>query len=110
MHKNSLKAYSENAPHFKGRASMIYNKLIERGAMTDRQLMTELGFTERNEISPRVTELKEGYWVRELGDIDELIKGRKVRVRLVAARTKEDRLAYIRSLEANHQLDLFKAA
>jgi hypothetical protein len=105
MHTNSLRCYSEERDNLGKRASLIYNLLLEKGALTDRDVTKMLGFTELNCCRPRLTELIKSHWCYEVGDIDCCVTGK--RVRLVAARTAEQRQDHIKVMSAaKGQLEL----
>jgi hypothetical protein len=105
MHKNSLEAFCFEKQKLSKREAMIYNTFLEKGALTDRDVMTLLGFTEPNATRPRITSLIHSHWCYEVGDIDCCVTGK--RVRLVAARTAQQRQDHIKVMsEAKEQLEL----
>jgi hypothetical protein len=109
IHQNSLRCYGEERDNLGKRASLIYNLLREKGALTDRDVMTMLGFKEPNATRPRLTELIKASWCYEVGDIDCIVTGK--RVRLVAARTAQEREAHLKVLRVGFgQLELFHVA
>jgi hypothetical protein len=109
MHTNSLKCYGEERDSLGKRASLIHQLLLDKGALTDRDVMELLGFKEPNATRPRLTELIKSHWCYEVGDINCPVTGK--RVRLVAARTKEERDLHIKVLKTSFgQLDLFTIA
>jgi hypothetical protein len=107
MHQNSLAAYYQEQDKLAGRALLIWTVLLAQGAMTDRQLMEDMGFTDPNAVRPRLTELCKAHWCYEAGNINCHSTGK--RVRLVAARSREERNVIISRL-VTPQLELFKAA
>lgn len=86
MHENSLFAWAEGRQKaFCKRSALIIGWLRIHGKETDRQIAYALGFTERNSVSPRITELIRAGIVREVGSTKDEITGKKVRVVEVAA-------------------------
>ena len=59
MHQNSLQAYSEEAQHLNKRQQAIleFFQLNPDSSYTDRQVQALMGFIERNQVQPRITEL-----------------------------------------------------
>jgi len=108
MHRNSLKVYAELKDKMSARARVIHTLLLSVGAMTDRQVMHRLNYTEPNMCRPRCSELIQSHWCYEAGHINDHETGK--RVRLVAARTAQERREFLASLETQKppkQLDLF---
>jgi hypothetical protein len=90
MHENSLLAFDQIEEDRGKRAEAIYRLLIAGGRpMTDREIMTQLGFRERNATAPRITELIDNRWLVETGSIECPVTGK--RVRRVRALTDEER-------------------
>ena len=82
MHINSLTAYREEREQLRGRQALIYELLSETNtAMTDREVMSKLGFSEPNAVRPRITELIKKGFVEESGVI--ICAFTKKRVRMV---------------------------
>jgi hypothetical protein len=80
MHENSLAAFEEITDERSDRANAIYELLANMARpMTDREIMKRLGFVERNAVAPRITELIEGHWLVEGGDITCPVTGKRVR-------------------------------
>jgi hypothetical protein len=77
MHENSLEAYRECKPALMTRAQAIMAWICGRGAVTDRQVMAGMGFSDPNKVRPRITELVEAGELVECGKITE--DGRSVR-------------------------------
>jgi hypothetical protein len=108
MHTNSLRCYGEERDNLGKRASLIYSLLLSKGALTDRDVMDLLSFREPNAVRPRLTELIQSHWCYEVGNKDCHVTGK--RVRLVAARTSDQRDQYIKNLIRDiTQLDLFSS-
>jgi len=59
MHFNSKKALYEERSRLSERESQIYEMLrvTPNDSRTDRQIMVRLGFSEPNQVRPRITEL-----------------------------------------------------
>jgi hypothetical protein len=81
-HRNSIISFHQEKISFRitKRAQMILDHLKKRGIpMTARELAQELGFgNDLNSVRPRLTELKEGGRVYELGDVVCPVTGKKV--------------------------------
>tara|TARA_X000001388_G_scaffold28812_1_gene20349 strand:- start:342 stop:620 length:279 start_codon:yes stop_codon:yes gene_type:complete len=68
MHNNSLKAYYEEKPKLSKRSKDIYNFFKENERMyTDREVQLALGFSEPNQVRPRITELIKTGMLTEMG-------------------------------------------
>ena len=58
VHINSITAYREERERLSGRQALIYEILSETNtAMTDREVMLKLGYSDPNAVRPRITEL-----------------------------------------------------
>ena len=59
MHQNSLQAYYEESPNLSKRQSDIlkFFQSNPNSSFTDRQVQARMGFHERNQVQPRITEL-----------------------------------------------------
>jgi hypothetical protein len=80
MHANSLAAFEETEDLRGHRAGEVHATLLAGGPMTDRQVMAALGFTDPNQVRPRITELKDADWVIEVGKAKDPETGKTVRV------------------------------
>jgi predicted DNA-binding transcriptional regulator len=68
MHINSLTAYREEGERLNGRKALIYELLSETNtAMTDREVMLKLGYSDPNAVRPRITELIKRGLIEEFG-------------------------------------------
>jgi len=68
MHINSLTAYREEGERLSGRKALIYELLSETNtAMTDREVMLKLGYSDPNAVRPRITELIKRGLIEEFG-------------------------------------------
>lgn len=69
IHENSKQALYEERKSLSDRASKIYEYVRGQSSnsFTDRQIMTNLGFTEPNQVRPRITELVERGLLYESG-------------------------------------------
>lgn len=100
IHENSIQAHSEQEEISLDRYSRIYNKLIESGQKTDREVMMEMGFRDMNCVRPRITELVRKGWAIEVGDKVCQWTGKKVRV--VKALAKRRDATKTKSLREQH--------
>lgn len=73
IHINSLEAYFEedNKKDFSKREKEILGALEILKSGTARDIMTYLGYTELNEVRPRLTELKHKNIIHEIGKVKE---------------------------------------
>lgn len=92
MHINSLAAFDEIEEERSERAQIIYTLMMTAGvAMTDRQVMTALGFQDPNATRPRITELRDNRWLVETGTIECPVTHRQVRlVKALNVQERED--------------------
>jgi predicted HTH transcriptional regulator len=68
MHINSLTAYREEGERLSGRKALIYELLSETNtALTDREVMKRLGYSDPNAVRPRITELIKRGLIEEFG-------------------------------------------
>ena len=68
MHINSLTAYREEGERLSGRKALIYELLSETNtALTDREVMLKLGYSDPNAVRPRITELIKRGLIEEFG-------------------------------------------
>ena len=80
MHSNSIEAYrSLNLGERCALVLSVYANGSPLG-LTDRQCMTILGFSELNQVRPRITELIGGGYLKEICSVKCDITNRKVRV------------------------------
>ena len=81
VHDNSRRAYHEETANIGKRAMDILRFYRSRvGLFTDRDCMTALGFTDMNSVRPRITELVQSGLLREVGEIEDRITGKRVRL------------------------------
>ena len=81
MHNNSLLSFTEEIPKLSKRESVIHQFFLETsGTYTDREVMTNLNFTETNQVRPRITELIKRKLLREVGYTKCKTTGKKVRL------------------------------
>tara|TARA_B100002019_G_scaffold111530_1_gene95930 strand:+ start:2188 stop:2475 length:288 start_codon:yes stop_codon:yes gene_type:complete len=81
LHSNTLTSYTEVLPRISKRETIIHQFLLETsGTYTDREIMTELGFIETNQVRPRITSLVQRKLIREVGTKKCETTGRKVRL------------------------------
>lgn len=79
-HANSVEAFTATRDLRDTRREAIYQLLLQHGPMTDRQVMTALGFVDPNASRPRLTDLTQAFWVVECGRVRDAVTGRPVRV------------------------------
>jgi predicted HTH transcriptional regulator len=81
VHDNSRRTYHEEAATI-GKRAMDIMRFYRHcgGAVTDRDCMTALGFTDMNAVRPRITELVKSGLLREVGAIEDRITGKRVRL------------------------------
>lgn len=82
MHINSIEAYYEELPKLSKRARQIADFFYNNGyagGYTDREVMNVLGYTEPNQVRPRITELIQLGILKEVGAVKCEITGKKVR-------------------------------
>lgn len=84
MHANSLEAFRASQSSILTRSQLIVQWMTGRGPVTDRQVMTALGFSDPNKVRPRITELVDAGDLVECGKIVE--DGRNVRLVKIAPR------------------------
>jgi hypothetical protein len=80
VHANSVKVYREDTAKISKRASEVLRLLKVSGvALTDREVMKSLGFTDPNSVRPRITELIDAGLIKEAGTTTDELTGKKVR-------------------------------
>jgi hypothetical protein len=80
VHDNSKKTYREELKNFSDRAYDIYIYALEQGkALTDREIMEALDFKEPNAVRPRITELIQDGWMKEVGNVICTVTEKRVR-------------------------------
>lgn len=81
MHDNSLKAHAEDEPKLSKRARLILAHIRMRDRpLTDRQVMSLMGFAERGMVQPRITELIKAKLLEEVGSVKCDVTGKTVRL------------------------------
>lgn len=82
MHINSLQAYYEGKGDlFSKRKQEILSILSKHiNGLTDREIMIVLGYQEGNAVRPRLTELIHDGVVEEIGNKEDPITGKHVRI------------------------------
>lgn len=86
MHPNSLLAYTTEQSKLSKREQMIVDAISRSakpyglGAITDREIMRLLGFTDCNSVRPRITSLIQKGILREVGNTKDSVSGKTVRV------------------------------
>ncbi len=84
LHQNTINSYIEEMPNMSKRAKHIYDFLLETsGTYTDRQVMEQLGYSEMNQVRPRITELIRAKRLFEVGSTR--CERTNKRVRLISA-------------------------
>lgn len=79
-HENSVEAFTATRDLRDTRREAIYQLLLQRGPMTDRQVMTALGFVDPNAARPRLSDLTRDVWVVECGKVRDAVTGKGVRL------------------------------
>jgi len=81
VHENSRRTYHEEAATI-GKRAMDVLRFYRHcgGAVTDRDCMSALGFTDMNSVRPRITELVKAGVLREAGEVEDRITGKRVRL------------------------------
>jgi len=80
VHQNSKKAYHEERVSISKRGADVLRVIRNcEHALTDREVMQALGFTDPNSVRPRITELLDGGFIREAGTTVDSLTGKKVR-------------------------------
>lgn len=86
LHVNSLLAWLEGKADLFGKRETAVLKTIERlGRASDREIMLALGFTDMNSVRPRISELVDDKVLVEVGDQEDPITRKSVRVVALAA-------------------------
>jgi predicted transcriptional regulator len=81
MHGNSLKAYCEENIKLSKRESVILDWMFDKsGSFTDREIQIKMGFAERNQVQPRITELIKKNLLFEVGKTKCKLTGKTVRL------------------------------
>jgi hypothetical protein len=91
VHINSLIAYHDEHKTFNEREKLIYGQLMFAGRQTDREIKDALFSlsADMNTVRPRVSDLIEKGWVKEVGQKRDAVTGKTVRI--VKALTPEER-------------------
>lgn len=102
IHQNSIESFDAIEDERSERAELIYSLLIITSReLTDRQVMTELGFAEPNAVRPRITELIDNRWLVECGTVECPVTHKHVRK--VRALSAQDRAALIAQQRARFE-------
>lgn len=81
MHVNSLLAYWQGKGElFSERENDILRAVGKMKRATDREVMLALGFADPNKVRPRITEMLSEGLLEEIGNIEDPISGKTVRV------------------------------
>jgi hypothetical protein len=80
MHANSLLAYEEERPRLSARAELVFANVKQHGPGTDREIMARMGFTDLNQVRPRITELVKSGLLVEVAQRVCDVTGKRVRV------------------------------
>ena len=87
MHANSLAAF-DGVELGKREALVLSCYLLAGVAITDRDAMLRLGFTDPNAVRPRVTSLVDRGLLQEIGNVRDEITGKRVRLCCPTAKAK----------------------
>lgn len=89
MHRNSLAAYNADGRKLSDRALKIYAYMVEtRTPMTDRTVQRAMGYAERGQVQPRISELVKAGLLVEVDKVRCVITGKPVRRVAVAAQQR----------------------
>ena len=82
MHENSLKAFTEEQKMFTERAWEIRQYALTHGnsVLTDRSIKEALGYSDMNDVRPRITEMIKGGWMDQIGEKVDEDTGKTVRI------------------------------
>lgn len=81
VHANSRRTYHEEGYKLGKRALDVLAYYRNQSApVTDRVCMAALGFTDMNSVRPRITELIEAGFMREVGSALDYVTGKRVRL------------------------------
>ncbi|CAK0741053.1 hypothetical protein CCP3SC15_1110012 [Gammaproteobacteria bacterium] len=91
MHQNSLAAYSTEQQAISKRARDILRHFAGLGeAVTDREMMRIMGFTDPNAVRPRITELTDAGCLMELGKVKDTVTGKLVRTSCITGKGRAE--------------------
>jgi hypothetical protein len=80
VHRHSIEGYHASKGAISRRAMLVLQVLREsRVAMTDREVMRSLGFSDPNSVRPRITELIDAGIITEAGKTKDELTGKTVR-------------------------------
>lgn len=89
--ETSMQAYHEEAQKLSRREKEIFDFMFGRGAMTDREIMQRMGYSEPNSVRPRITELVDRGLLEECDRVRCIQTGKTVRrVRLTQPKVDGD--------------------
>ena len=93
IHANSLEAYHDGElGAFTKRQREILKAFAQRGTLTDRECLADLGYTDMNAVRPRITELIDSGVLSEVGETKCPVTGKTVRLCKIAPRNNGDYL------------------
>ena len=85
MHVNSLVSYWEGEEtYFSKREMNVLRAVHSLGRASDREVMLALCFSDMNSVRPRITELLKEGLIEEVGDQEDPITKKRVRVLSIA--------------------------
>ena len=80
VHQNSIEGYHAGKATISHRALQVLAVLRQsKAAMTDREIMRSLGFSDPNSVRPRITELIDAGIITEAGNTKDELTGKTVR-------------------------------
>jgi len=87
IHSNSAAAYTEekDSGRIQSRSISILQCYPIGRALTDREVMTLLGFSDPNKVRPRITELVKSRVLAECGAMKDPVTGKTVRLTRLAS-------------------------
>jgi len=108
VHENSKQTLREEKDNLSRREKEVLGVLHQSfNGMTDREVMKALGYSDMNAVRPRITELVQKHWAKEVGNVSDPVTGKKVRqVKAIPAWERAKILEQIEEEKRNPQLSL----
>jgi len=96
IHSNSIESYHDIKPELSGRRRDVYITLYKNSSkLTDREVKDLMGFPDMNSVRPRITELVNSGYVKEVGATKCPVTGKTVRQVMVDENLQEDQLSLL---------------
>ena len=91
MHSNSLRTYREEKKRLDKRSFDVLKYFASReDAVTDRQVMVGMEFTDMDSVRPRITELRDDGFLMEVGKIKDNLTHKSVRATVITTLGREE--------------------